>query len=103
MLEIGLRRTTSYFRKQIKRKMESLKCFECKIEKPLEKFAPNRKKYQIKSSKGRCIVCKKCVLHNAITKLYVVRYNFDDSKFEIIHFKDANEAVEFVNKEEGEY
>ena len=88
---------------QIKKKMETLKCFECKIEKPLEKFPPNRRKYQIKSSKGRCLVCKKCVLHNAITKLYVVRYNFDESKFEIIHFKDANEAVEFINKEEGEY
>jgi hypothetical protein len=50
-----------------------------------------------------CIICKKCVLHNAITKLYVVRYNFDESKFEIIKFKDANEAVEFINKEEGEY
>jgi len=50
-----------------------------------------------------CIICKKCVLHGAITKLYVVRYNFDESKFEIIKFKDANEAVEFINKEEGEY
>jgi hypothetical protein len=43
------------------------------------------------------------VLHNAITKLQVVRYNFDESKFEIVHFKDANEAVEYVNNEEGEY
>ncbi len=50
-----------------------------------------------------CMVCKKCCLHNAITKLQVVRYNFDESKFEIIKFKDANEAVEFINKEEGEY
>lgn len=83
--------------------MESLKCFECKTEKPLEKFPPNRRKYQIKSSKGRCIVCKKCVLHNAITKLYVVRYDYDESTFKIIKFKDANEALEFINKEEGEY
>jgi hypothetical protein len=84
-------------------KMETLKCFECKIEKSLSKYAPNRRKYQIKSNKGMCMVCKKCCLHNAITKLQVVRYNFDESKFEIIKFKDANEAVEFINKEEGEY
>ena len=32
--------------------METLKCFECKIEKPLSKYAPNRRKYQIKSNKG---------------------------------------------------
>lgn len=83
--------------------MESLRCFECKIEKPLEKFSPNRRKYQIKSSKGRCIICKKCVLHNAITKLYVVRYNFEENAFKIIKFKDPNEAVEFVTKEEGEF
>jgi hypothetical protein len=83
--------------------METLKCFECKIEKPLSKYAPNRRKYQIKSSKGMCIICKKCSLHNAITKLYVVRYNFDESKFEIIKFKDANEAVAFIDAEEGEY
>ena len=50
-----------------------------------------------------CMICKKCTLHNAITKLQVVRYNFDENKFEIIKFKDANEAVEFINKEEGEY
>ena len=83
--------------------METLKCFECKIEKPLSKYVPNRRKYQIKSNKGRCIICKKYVFHSAITKLYVVRYNFDENKFEIIKFKDANEAVEFINKEEGEY
>jgi hypothetical protein len=83
--------------------METLKCFECKVDKPLSKYTPNRRTYQIKANKGVCIVCKKCVLHNAITKLQVVRYNFDESKFEIIKFKDANEAVEFINKEEGEY
>jgi hypothetical protein len=83
--------------------METLKCFECKIEKPLSKYAPNRRKYQIKSNKDRCIICKKYVFHSSITKLYVVRYNFDENKFEIIKFKDANEAVAFINKEEGEY
>jgi hypothetical protein len=83
--------------------METLKCFECKIEKPLSKFAPNKRKYQIKSAKGRCLVCKKCVLHNAITKLQVVRYDYEESTFKVINFKDANEAVEFINKEEGEY
>ena len=83
--------------------METLKCFECKIEKPLSKYAPNRRKYQIKAYKGMCMICKKCALHNAITKLQVVRYNFDENKFEIIKFKDANEAVEFITKEEGEF
>ena len=83
--------------------METLKCFECKIEKSLSKYAPNRRKYQVKANKGMCIICKKCSLYNAITKLYVVRYNFDESKFDIIKFKDANEAVEFINNEEGEY
>ena len=85
------------------KKMETLKCFECKIEKPLSKYRPNRRHYQVKANKGMCIICKKCVFHSAITKLYVVRYNFDENKFEIIKFKDANEAVDFIDKEEGEY
>lgn len=83
--------------------METLKCFECKIEKPLEKYKPNKRKYQIKSSKGRCIICKKCSLHKALIELQVVRYNYDENKFEVINFKDPNEVVEFFNKEEGEY
>ena len=84
-------------------KMQTLRCFECKIEKPLSKYKPNRRLYQVKANKGMCIICKKCVLYNALTKLYVVRYNFDENKFEIIKFKDANEAVDFIDKEEGEY
>ena len=82
---------------------ETLKCFKCRIDKPLSKYAPNRRKYQIKSHKGMCIICKQCNLLTAIRKLKVVRYDFEENTFKIINFKDANEAVEFVNNEEGEY
>ncbi len=83
--------------------METLKCFRCKIEKPLEKYAPNRRKYQIKSSKGRCIICKKCALHDALVTLKVVRYDYEENCFKVISFKDPNEVMEFFNNEEGEY
>lgn len=82
---------------------ETLKCFTCKIEKPLEKYKPNKRKYQTKAYKGMCMVCKKCSLHKALVELQVVRYDYEENKFIIINFKDANEVMEFFNKEEGEY
>ena len=82
---------------------ETLKCFKCRIDKPLSKYAPNRRKYQIKSHKGMCFICKQCKLLDAIRSLKVVRFDFEANTFNVIYFKDANEAVAFIDAEEGEY
>ena len=50
-----------------------------------------------------CIICKQCNLLTAIRQLQVVRYDFEENTFKIINFKDANEAVAFIDAEEGEY
>jgi hypothetical protein len=83
--------------------METLNCFTCKIDKPLVKYKPNKRKYQIKAYKGMCLNCKKCAFNKAILELQVVRYDYEDSKFKIIYFKDSDEVAEFFNKEGGEY
>lgn len=83
-------------------KMETLKCFNCGIEKPLEKFKDNKRTYQIKSSKGKCIVCKACSFHKALKTLSVVRYDFEEKKFKVIYFKNQHEVLDFYEIEGGE-
>jgi hypothetical protein len=82
--------------------METLRCFNCGIEKPLEKFKDNKRKYQVKSAKGKCIVCKACSFHKALNTLSVVRYNFEENNFKVIHFKDKYEVLDFYETEGGE-
>ena len=82
--------------------METLKCFKCHIEKPLSKFKDNNRKYQLKSSKGKCIVCKLCSLQEALEVLSVVRYDYEEKKFVSIKFETQCEALEFFQKEGGE-
>jgi hypothetical protein len=82
--------------------METLKCFHCGIDKPLEKFKDNTRKYQIKSAKGKCIVCKACSFHKALKTLSVVRYDFEEKNFKVINFKNQYEVLDFYNNEGGE-
>ena len=86
-----------------KKKMETLKCFTCKIDKPLEKFADNRRTYQTKSSKGKCLVCKLCSFQDALNTLGVVRFDFTDNAFKVIKFNSKHEVVDFFDKEGGEF
>ena len=83
--------------------METLKCFKCHIEKPLEKFKDNYRKYQLKSNKGKCIVCKLCSLQDALNTLSVVRYDYEENKFIVTAFQNKCEVVEFFDKEGGEF
>jgi hypothetical protein len=78
--------------------MESKKCFTCKIEKPLNQFDIDRMKYQLKSDKGTCKVCKECELNKALKTLSIIRYNFEIMKFEIINFDNADEVLNYFNK-----
>ena len=86
----------------VKMKMETLRCFNCGVEKPLEKFKDNTRKYQIKSAKGKCIVCKASSFHKALSTLSVVRYDFKENNFKVIHFKDKYEVLDFYENEGGE-
>jgi hypothetical protein len=84
------------------KKMETLKCFNCNIHKPLVKYKPNNRVYQTKSSKGMCLVCKLCSFTEALNKLSVVRYDYDKLTFVVINFKNKCEVVEFFENEQGE-
>jgi hypothetical protein len=85
-------------------KMSStLKCFKCGIDKPLEKYKDNNRKYQIKGNQGKCIVCKLCSLQNTLNTLSVVRYDYEENKFVVIPFQNKCEVVEFFDKEGGEF
>lgn len=81
--------------------METLKCFSCQITKPLDKFKDNNRKYQLKSSKGKCIVCKLCSFTKALETLSVVRYDYTEGKFVMISFNNQHEVVDFFDKEGG--
>jgi hypothetical protein len=82
--------------------METLRCFQCGIDKPLEKYKDNNRKYQIKSYKGKCMVCKACSFHNALESLSVVRFDFEENKFKIINFNNKYEVLDFYDNEGGE-
>lgn len=84
-------------------KMETLRCFKCNIEKPLEKFKDNNRKYQLKSSKGKCIVCKLCSFQEALNTLSVVRYDYEGDNFKVITFENKCDIVDFFDKEGGEF
>lgn len=84
-------------------KMETLRCFNCGIEKPLGKFKDNNRKYQLKSSKGKCIVCKLCSFQEALNTLSVVRYDYEDDNFKVITFENKCDIVDFFDKEGGEF
>jgi len=83
--------------------METLRCFTCKTEKPLSKYKDNKRHYQIKANKGKCIVCKLCSFQKALNELSVIRYNFEEKRFDIIRFKDYAEVAEFFKNEGGEF
>ena len=74
--------------------MENKKCFRCNKIKPLEAFNVNGMKYQLKSDKGCCITCKKCMIKHSSLDMKAMVYNFDTGKFEIKHFKTKKEIKE---------
>ena len=45
------------------------------------------------------MVCQKCSLFRALETLKLVRFSFEDNKFIVIEFKDANEVIEFFKNE----
>jgi predicted metal-binding protein len=63
------------------------------VDKPLEKYKDNTRKYQIKSYKGKCMVCKACSFHNALDKLSIVRFDFEENKFKLIKFNNKYEFI----------
>ena len=60
--------------------MKTLKCFTCKIDKPLSKYKDNNMRYQVKSYNGKCIVCKECSFKKALKELSIVRYDFEKKR-----------------------
>lgn len=84
-------------------KMSStLKCFQCGVDKPLEKYKDNTRKYKISSYKGKCMVCKACSFHTALDKLSIVRFDFEENKFKLIKFNNKYEVLDFYETEGGE-
>lgn len=78
---------------------ETKKCFYCKIEKPLEYFSINKRKYQVKQEKGRCISCKQCFLEQSIKDLSVIYFDFELNKYIIEKFETAEEVIKFIENE----
>lgn len=78
---------------------ETKKCFYCKIEKPLDDFSINKRKYQVKKEKGRCISCKQCFLEQSIKDLSVIYFDFELNKYIIEKFETAEEVIKFIENE----
>lgn len=72
------------------------KCFYCKIEKPLDCFSINKRKYQVKADQGRCISCKQCFLEQSINDLSVIYFDFEFNKYIIEKFETSEEVIKFI-------
>lgn len=76
------------------------KCFYCKIEKPLNEFSLDRRKYQIKADLGTCKGCKQCYLEQSIRDLSVIYFDFEIDKFVIEKFETKEEVIKFIENNE---
>ena len=79
--------------------METKKCFSCKEILPLNAFKPDKRKYQLKNSKGRCVICHECSLQKAIEIMGCIRYDYENSKFISYNFETKEEVIEFFKRE----
>lgn len=76
-------------------KMKSKKCFRCKIEKSLDKFQEDKRKYQLPSDLATCKVCIECNIERALEDLSLVFFNFEENKFEVVKFEDKEEVIKY--------
>ena len=73
-------------------------CFSCKQTLPLDSFNKSNMKYQLKSDMGTVRVCKNCTFIKTINTLSMVKYNYEDRKFEVMTFDTVGEVAEYFKK-----
>ena len=78
---------------------EKIKCFSCSKRKLITDFPTNKRKYQIKSSKGVCSNCYTCELKWSLKTMSAIRFNFEKNQFDIIKFKTKQEVKNFIKHE----
>ena len=78
---------------------ETIQCFKCKQHKELNNFKENKRAYQVKAYKGKCLVCIDCDFKRALNDLSVIRFNFEINKFEITKFKNDLDVLSFFWQE----
>ena len=83
--------------------METKKCFSCKEILPLNAYKPDKRKYQLKNSKGRCVVCHECCLEKALEKMSCIRFDYELDKFVVHNFENEQEVIEFYKKERKQW
>ena len=77
--------------------VDGKKCFLCKELKHLSEYDPDNRKYQLKPDLHTCKVCKVCDLNRALEELSIVKYNFEESKFEVITFETQEDVKKFYS------
>ena len=78
--------------------METKRCFSCKKFKPLNSFTPNKRKYQLKADKGRCLVCYSCTKKRITENMSAISFNFETNKYDIIRFTTKKSLSEYLKK-----
>lgn len=64
------------------------RCFTCNRLKPLIWFKINKRKYQLKSDKGRAVNCRLCNVKRLIKQDgQIIKYNYAINKYEPIKIK----------------
>ncbi len=73
-------------------------CFECRRMLALDNFTDNKRHYTLKTDLGKNRVCKICTFERAVKSHSLVKYNFEDKKFDNIKFDDIGQVAEYFTK-----
>jgi hypothetical protein len=71
------------------------KCFGCKTIKPLSNYSINKRAYQVKAEKGRCIMCSECCIKRASKTMSAIKHNAETNKFETVEFETMDELNKY--------
>lgn len=82
---------------------DTITCFNCKQKKDIKSFKENKRSYQVKAYKGRCLVCIDCDFKRSVNDLSVIRFNFESKKFDITNFNNELEVLSFFWEEADVY
>lgn len=73
-------------------------CFNCRRTLPLDNFTDNNRQYTLKTDLGKNRVCRLCSFERAIKTKGIVKYNFEEKKFDNIKFDDISQVAEYFVK-----
>ena len=65
---------------------------------PLDNFTDNKRQYTLKTDLGKNRVCKLCTFESSVKSRSLIKYNFEERKFNNIKFDDIGQVADYFTK-----